>query len=420
MNSNYVLIGNGRLPLEILVQLFEHYLDEESPFHPVEALLLVCKDWNRAAAYHSPIWGTYRITLGDERTTRLWLHRIPLRLRRSGSKQPLHIDIRYADNEISRQKFMSPLDSFQLDAQENIPRLLNILAGRNGVHCARWGSLRLTVESLPTIFVGKSSMNPMKSDLKPLMYQMPALTSLHLRLSTGLAVTLFPTLPSVHSIILDHCYMFNYPDISSVKELHVLGGSFVNVSKRNSSFDSPKVEYLRLGSWMTALTQPCKYPSLSTLCIDGHWWITGIEKAYMPRLKGLHIRFGSLEVLFGALSLPNLDQIQDLHLVGYFFGKFPPTDVQSAVSRLLSACTDLRTFCINHEVLSLLLLGWTTWQNLFEEYSSVQVFLISSPDLMVAERRGPDERLLLVGDYEAISSLKRFYGPAPCDSFMLI
>ncbi|KAG8752233.1 hypothetical protein FRC14_007224 [Serendipita sp. 396] len=406
MNSNHVLIGNGRLPSEILSLLFEHYLDEESPFHPVETLLLVCKAWNRTAAHHWPIWATYRITLGTRHITKLWLRRIPPRLKRSGSEHPLHIDIRYAEDPRCHNH-SSEMSSPRLDVKENVPRLLETFAGKNGANCRRWKLLRLTIDSRETIPFGFPFIKSMKHSLDPLTYPMPLLTSLHLRLCAGSGATLFPSLPSVQSIILDNCCMPHYPDMSSAKEVHVLKGRFGEDTDPDPSFDAPRVEYLRLGSSVYDIVRPCQYPSLSTLCIDGHRWIMGLEKAYMPRLENLHIRFDTAQTVFGAHRLSNLNQIHELHLFGRFFGGFATDEVHVAVSRLLDACTDLRILCIDSNVLSIFLLRWFAWKQLFEEHSTVQVFLVKSRGPMVAEEKPvSEERQILVGDEDAVSSLK--------------
>jgi F-box-like len=84
----------SRLSFDVLGIIFSYYAQEETIFHPLETLLLVCKSWNEAALGHRALWTRLAIHIKHSPSHKIWKTRLPLRLERSGTSLPLHIDLR--------------------------------------------------------------------------------------------------------------------------------------------------------------------------------------------------------------------------------------------------------------------------------------------------------------------------------------
>ncbi|KAG8796812.1 hypothetical protein FRC17_007954, partial [Serendipita sp. 399] len=295
MASNQVLIGNGRLPFDVLIRVFELYLPEETPDHPLESLLLVCKAWEQAAVAHRSLWATFKITMGEEEHTRLWLCRLPLRIERSGLQALFHIDIRHLDEETGKQASEAhdrgQKIPTQADVEANLPRILDLLAGVDGHLCARWGSLRLTIYGC---FLEFRATDPHRNVFNSLTYPMPSLTSLHLALHSDTDVWLFPQLPAVESIVLEHSELHDLPDMSHAQNIWI-GGELLCMADGPLWFlTAPEVLHLRIeqGFWLDDA-----YPKLHTLSLYGRYLPPGFEETYIPRLRVLDLHFTGLDIL---------------------------------------------------------------------------------------------------------------------------
>ena len=82
------------LSFDVLGAIFAFYAETETIIHPLETLLLVCRDWSNAALGHRALWGRLRIYISHEPSSKVWSVRLPLRLARCGSDLPLDIDLR--------------------------------------------------------------------------------------------------------------------------------------------------------------------------------------------------------------------------------------------------------------------------------------------------------------------------------------
>ncbi|KAG8796541.1 hypothetical protein FRC17_007984, partial [Serendipita sp. 399] len=295
MASNQALVGNGRLPFDVLIRVFELYLPEETPDYPLESLLLVCKAWEQAAVAYRSLWATFKITMGEEKHKKLWLRRLPLRIERSGPQALFHIAIRHLDEETGKQANEAHGHGqkipTQQDVEANLPRILDILAGVNGHLCARWGSLRLTIHGC---FLRFCATNPHRNVFSSLTYPMPALTSLHLALHSDTDVRLFPQLPAVESIILEHSKLRDFPDMSHAQNIWIGGKLHCMPNGPPWFLAAPEVRRLRIqqGFWIDDA-----HPKLHTLLLYGRYLPPGFEEAYIPRLRVLDLEFTGLEIL---------------------------------------------------------------------------------------------------------------------------
>ncbi|KAG8753760.1 hypothetical protein FRC14_005754 [Serendipita sp. 396] len=369
MNSNHVLIGNGRLPYEVLIQVFDYYLEHETALYPIETLLLVCKAWSEAASGRPSLWATYRIKVGDETITKLWVHRLPLRLRQSGSHIPLYIDITSPPNNLPDNDswFSSPIFTGAVIIRNadylHTLKLLEILAGKDGRLCSRWKSLRLLLASALRIEDGAEEL------IYPLTYPMPALQSLHLTLRCRYSGSvplnkrrvLFPELPSLESITLATFHMENYPDMSHARRITFHRGYALEGGiRRRGLFNAPNVEILSIFHDGFGFNLPDVYPTLRKLILTGPKLGFGLETVSMPCLEELIIQYSKHMVLEEAANLQDIGRIHTIHLTAA--PPIQPTHDRRPESRaigaLLGVCQDLRTLKADEYVLSLILKDW--------------------------------------------------------------
>ncbi|KAG8818807.1 hypothetical protein FRC17_010699 [Serendipita sp. 399] len=329
----------------------------------------------------------YRILLGDESVGRRWIHRLPLRLGRSGSQAPLHIEIdvpfRYGprkDNKDEQQDSKINSNSHTRGAELNdITTLLTLLSGKDGILCSRWHSLRLAVNS--DFKLGYAA-------LLPLTYPMSSLTTLHLKLRCDRhpgseRKELFPNLPSLESVILEGIFMHNYPDMSNAREISMRGGYCLSgIVPQHGLFNAPKLERLSLINDGFVFSFPPVYSDLRTLSVRGSLLTDGLLAVSMPLLEHLSVDFHSYSILEQIARLRDIGRIRTLHLIGGATTRSDPLrrSESQLVHSILQQCKGLNTLKVDEYVLSLLFEDWASY---LEPTNPVLVFLaMNSGELM--------------------------------------
>ncbi|KIM23252.1 hypothetical protein M408DRAFT_28048 [Serendipita vermifera MAFF 305830] len=168
MASNH---DNAKVPFDILGLIFAHYAEGETIRFPLETLLLVCRDWNRAALGHRALWSDFKIYLGHESTSIMWNVRLPQRLARCGPDCLLDIDLRnileimneeeapevthgdalYIPSSCARdpdEEWGTECYCFDI-ARTCVESSLSELSGPDGSFCWRWRTLRLELGHSP-------------------------------------------------------------------------------------------------------------------------------------------------------------------------------------------------------------------------------------------------------------------------------
>ncbi|KIM23251.1 hypothetical protein M408DRAFT_28047 [Serendipita vermifera MAFF 305830] len=160
MTSNH---DKAKVPFDILGLIFAHYAKGETIRFPLETLLLVCKDWNRAALGHRALWSSFKIYLGHEDTSVMWGARLPQRLTRCGADCLLDIDLRNILDLPNKENAPAETSGDELYvtwtcdptaeansechcffiARTRVESLLSELSGPDGTFCWRWRTLRL-------------------------------------------------------------------------------------------------------------------------------------------------------------------------------------------------------------------------------------------------------------------------------------
>jgi hypothetical protein len=180
------------LPFDILVLIFEQYVSEETPKHPTETLLLVCRSWSRAALDHSPLWCKFNIRSED---FQYWCTRIPARLKRRSTNTLLDIKITFGPSH---------------DMYESV---LSLLAGNEGDIARHWRKFEI-LGSYDYIYADD---HPYELD-KFLRFPTPNLCELILININSEPI--FPDAPVLKVISAFNSFI-ELPDLSSVSELYV-------------------------------------------------------------------------------------------------------------------------------------------------------------------------------------------------------
>ncbi|KIM28526.1 hypothetical protein M408DRAFT_136201 [Serendipita vermifera MAFF 305830] len=155
-----------QLPLDVLRIIFTEYAKQETPEHPLETLLLICKTWTRLCLQSPLLWSRFDISISDACEARRWATIVPKRLARSGPASPLHIVIMnrrkpvlsYCDvcgndkNHLDYFRGVLPRVEQEddqcwclTDSRTSIESILQVLAGNQGFFCHRWVTLHLSL-----------------------------------------------------------------------------------------------------------------------------------------------------------------------------------------------------------------------------------------------------------------------------------
>jgi hypothetical protein len=120
------------IPFDILCNIFECYAPMETPDHPLETLLLVCRSWTYTAIHHTRIWSNFTIHLRVPNDLKIWETRVTRRLARCSPAALFDISITEGPPVIYTLEFTMcwSISTYQ--------RILSFLAGADNELVPRW------------------------------------------------------------------------------------------------------------------------------------------------------------------------------------------------------------------------------------------------------------------------------------------
>ncbi|KIM23273.1 hypothetical protein M408DRAFT_28069 [Serendipita vermifera MAFF 305830] len=319
---------NKKLTSDVLGHIFSCYADEETVFHSLETLLLVCRSWNQAALGHRSLWSRFKIYLGHYPTSQIWTNRLPSRLEKCGPKTPLDIDLRnllegaYHTKETSNDPLYNGLSCGRenpdiigcpcYDAiQACVSQSLKILAGSNGLLGGRLRSIALDLGASHSL---QQTPNAAMIELRNLFrWPTPELRSLVLKNIFDYRTTknsdLFPDTAKVERIILHQCFLPSYPDCANAKDASI-GWDPYNFTGPRAIPSLRGALNLRSLS-LNASTQPVSIPAelneLRTLQIHWSHLPSNLSICHMPKVSTLHISCDNEEIITQVLNCQGLD-----------------------------------------------------------------------------------------------------------------
>jgi hypothetical protein len=345
---------NDRLSFDVLSEIFDCYAEEETIYHPLETLLLVCKSWSEAALSHRLLWARLKIYIGHAPSQKMWLTRLPRRLERSGETTPLEIDLRVISRSDQRpntencnhRRFMNPGCNCIALASITIESLLIILAGADGELCKRWRSLCLrSISSLHTSI--------------PLSHPTPILTVLRyerVSITEGIWPVL-PALPSLHTLHVIGSRRLPLPKFDSIREL-VLDSEWMPLPAGFADLHTAtKLERLAIRvNRPVTYRFPDRLPNLEFLSLEGRQMPTNIATFQAPNLLRLSLNSDKASTyrLIIDSSLP-FSNLRELRLVwidnNYSYGL---KQFLAFTEHLLVRCTSLARIEGNGEALTII------------------------------------------------------------------
>ncbi|KIM27816.1 hypothetical protein M408DRAFT_24183, partial [Serendipita vermifera MAFF 305830] len=195
------------LPFDILVEIFENYLLEETPKHPVETLLPVCKSWSQAALGATRLWSTFRIVDNPS----FWGFLIPRRLARGPKDAPLDIYIQVI--YIRAGEPGSQMRWFETQHNEFMYlSLLRSLTGLHGEVARRWRTFSFVDLYRVSKWWGEFG--------NYLSFSTPHLEKLHLH-GIRVACGIFPEAPVLKTFFARKIRVLGFPDLRAATTIRI-------------------------------------------------------------------------------------------------------------------------------------------------------------------------------------------------------
>jgi hypothetical protein len=359
---------NDRLPFDVLNEIFDFYAEEETVYHPLETLLLVCRSWSGAATNHRLLWARLKICIGYGPSQKMWLTRLPRRLERSGEYAPLEIELRQLPQFDPLYPDPDPLHASHFpeaeecnhpthpecgcssSAQATSKRLFKMLAGTDGELCKRWRSLSIFgFYAFLHVSLWFSYPTPI---LAVLRYEQLAILENNYLLP-------FPSLPSLHVLHVVGCPYIPLPKLDSIREL-VLDSPAYLVPRPPGFSDlhtATKLERLTIKFSFEQYNIPAPYrfpdslPNLEFLSFEGNQMPTNIATFQAPNLRCLSLTSNDVFIysLIVNSSLP-FPKLRELRLA--WIDVYASKELLAVTEDLLIRCTGLTCIEGNHKALA--------------------------------------------------------------------
>lgn len=309
----------NRLPFDILEEIFKNYLLEETPDHPVETLLLICKSWLQAALESTRLWSTFRINRNPD----FWVSCIPRRLARGRKDALLDIYIRVTSPSNSKKEWY--------EVEPEYLSILQSLTGSHGEVARRWHTFSL-IDQYKALREGQKIGNC-------LSFSTPHLESFQLR---GITLTcgIIPEAPVLKTFSALSVKGLAFPNLRTA--------TFVRI-RDCRNFSAALIDATQLKRLDVELDSREKlegiYPNLRTLEISGSFGSESLTGFSAPSLRSLTLRSawpGLLLILLDCSGLP-LSRIEFLDLAIEHYAISPASYIGD-LCRFLNAATSLRAF----------------------------------------------------------------------------
>ncbi|KIM24690.1 hypothetical protein M408DRAFT_230325 [Serendipita vermifera MAFF 305830] len=254
------------MPFDILTFIFNHYSEYDTPYQPVETLLLVCKTWHNWATNNPKLWSKFNIILYDTYHTEYWASCIPRRLQKCPSSTLLDITITSEPTLMSFRDCKAAFEALRVK-----------LVGEHGELARRWRSFVLED-------VGLSQ----KTVAQYLQFPTPKLEEFECRkLQSPFAV--LPDTSSLRTFKVSWLRNTKLPSLENVTNLRIgIIGSF----DENALASATNVVRMSIRSWDKPFRFVATYPQLKKLELEGEIGSDCLKNIQAPQLKKLTLRVG--------------------------------------------------------------------------------------------------------------------------------
>lgn len=264
--------------------------------------------------------------------------------------------------------------SCESDAYDCVVSLLIILAGPNGVHCARWRTLLLAPNSNSPQYWDLRTEDARVANI--LIYPTPKLTSLSMHyfyLESNQSTLIFPYTPSLTHLALNDCILPSLPNGKSLEFLGLSWGSprvikYWNEGKIWRRTSAHRLKVLKLNCPSRSLPCPSSFPELQRLDLRGDYLpVDGnLTYALSPNLTHLSLGIKNRTLLSKVhlyISKP-LNRLKTLKLWcdrASFYDVEELEEISKWLGKLLPLMTSLESLTGDIPILSIVLkIIWET------------------------------------------------------------
>lgn len=338
------------LPFDILIEIFEQYFLEETPEHPVETLLLVCKSWCRAALGAPYLWSNFTILDDFD----FWASCVPRRLARCRDGTLLNIHIWVGKPPcFEEDETTVDHDTLYLDYHS----ILGSLTGPHGEFARRWRKFRVV-----DYFQGRGEWTSRLAEY--LVFPTPYLQELHLySLSSPLRV--FPHTPVLKTLQAWDIKFSSFPDLTATTSVRILYClSFAQELASATQLVDLSIDFYALETLSTT------FPQLRSLTVCGVPLSGEMNGFSAPLLQSLILQVRTPTAMSVLLSCKGLPFNQITRLGVEFEDPFgDPTLYAEYLPRFLCTTKSLRVLQLDgiHAIALVLKLFTSECQSLYQD-----------------------------------------------------
>ena len=380
------------LSFDVLGVIFAFYAETETITHPLETLLLVCRDWSNVVLGHRALWGRLRIYISHEPFSKVWGVRLPLRLARCGSDVPLDIDLRSGlaggldntrgngidgfrsgDNDdedddvgdnalypifscVHEQGREPPTLNLGYEseggfctcypaARKFIKLTLQILMGINGEMCKQWRSFKVDFGYYAT--PGADYAEVLTQIGTALSFPTPNLVSLELRHVLGYkmlsGMNIFPDTSKLKKLVLFDSSLPSLPPCKNLRIISIRTTDSHMAQNLSSLREANRVQVLSLRCMANNIALPAKLEQLHTLRL-GETVSQILAGCQMPNVSTLAIESKEDNLLAQVLTFNNIPfgELVDVTLK-WDLSQMETLPTKEDLAKILNSVTDLLT-----------------------------------------------------------------------------
>jgi hypothetical protein len=257
----------SQLPFDILSQVFEEYLAQETPAYPVETLLRVCRSWSQAALHCARLWSTFNMHCDD---FVYWGRCILRRLLRCPSDRLLDIEM-----SSERSNLFMPGGWTE--------PVFETLTGPQGSIALRWRKFKVNDDARRLYDAAGASILG-----KYCRYPTPNLRELEIR-NVVSSRQVFPVTPSLKIFSNFNVHLHSFPDVTSATELHIsMDKGFQRALSEASNVVKLEIRLAHFGNGQYRLSAP--YMRLTALYLCPGLYEGSLDGFSAPALQELSLR----------------------------------------------------------------------------------------------------------------------------------
>jgi hypothetical protein len=239
---------NEKLPLDILVIIWEDCLGMDGPSFPMETFLLVCKAWTTMALALPSLWSEYDISIESIRDLEFWIPCVGRRLLRCSHETLLDIHIFH--------RWSPAHNGINMSQEIRGVSLLSQLTGTQGEIARRWRRLGVTGSEID-------------SDLIRFLYFPTPLLEEFYAYGIISQQPILPETPILQTFHVGSLVVPSFPDLHNATDISIQLTSAADCFDSQAIARATKLKHLCIHSWCP-YTLSGHFPQLQNLSLTGY------------------------------------------------------------------------------------------------------------------------------------------------------